>query len=180
MNKKYAFVIAGLFIFLAASALFTPTKTVLSISSRKNPVKRIYSALAVQSGFVISYTHSVNKGRVHDYYVCDLENRELVLLSTHFVSYGAGIPEPEEIPGAEFTALDDDYTISNINRKMPKLVMAVGVIADHTFAVNKPGQSDEKLLSNYFEPQTSLIFEIKKVSPVDYWAHKLGEPNGRV
>ena len=173
MNKKYAIVIICCSVFLVAAALFTPTKTVLSISSRKNTVKHIYSAQAIPDGFIISYTHSVNKGRVHDYYKCDLENKKLVLQSTHFVSYGAGIPEPEETPGAEFTVLGDDYTISNINRTMPKLVMAVGVIADHTFAVDKAGSFDELLLADFFPPQTSLIFEIKKASPVDYWTHKI-------
>ena len=151
---------------------FTPSKTVLAIYSRKNPKQRVYSAQGYRDGFIISYTHSVNKGRVHDYYKCDLENRELVLQSTHFVSYGAGIPEPEETPGAEFTVLGDDYTISNINRRMQKLVMAVGVIADHSFAVDNT-DFEERALKDFFEPQTSLIFEIKKVSPVDYWVHKI-------
>ena len=152
--------------------MFVPSKTVLAICNRKNPEQRVYSAQGYKNGFIISYTHSVNKGRVHDYYKCDLENRELVLQSTHFVSYGAGIPEPEETPGAEFTVLGDDYTISNINRRMQKLVMAVGVIADHSFAVDNT-DFEERALKDFFEPQTSLIFEIKKVSPVDYWVHKI-------
>ena len=152
--------------------MFVPSKTVLAICNRKNPEQRVYSAQGYKNGFIISYTHSVNKGRVHDYYKCDPKNRELVLQSTHFVSYGAGIPEPEETPGAEFTALDDDYTISNLNRPMPKLLMAVGVIADHSFAVDNT-DFEERALKDFFEPQTSLIFEIKKVSPVDYWVHKI-------
>ena len=157
---------------LGGVIFFTPSKTVLAIYNRKNPEQRIYSVQGYRDGFIISYTHSVNKGRVHDYYKCDLENRELVLQSTHFVSYGAGIPEPEETPGAEFTVLGDDYTISNINRRMQKLVMAVGVIADHSFAVDNT-DFEERALKDFFEPQTSLIFEIKKVSPVDYWVHKI-------
>ena len=173
MNKKSVFLFASIFLLILGGVIFfTPSKTVLAIYSRKNPEQRVYSAQGYRDGFIISYTHSVNKGRVHDYYKCDLENRELVLQSTHFVSYGAGIPEPEETPGAEFTVLGDDYTISNINRRMQKLVMAVGVIADHSFAVNK-ADIEELALKDFFKPQTSLIFEIKKVSIAGYLAHKI-------
>ena len=157
---------------LVGAALFVPSKTVLAIYNRKNPEQRIYSAQSYRNGFIISYTHSVNKGRIHDYYKCDPKNHKLVLNSTHFVSYGAGIPEPEETPGAEFTVLDGDYTISNINRAVPELVMAVGVIADHSFAVDKE-DFEELPLKDFFEPQTSLIFEIKKVSIAGYLAHKI-------
>ena len=102
----------------------------------------------------------------------------------HFVSYGAGIPEPEEVPGATFIAHNNCYIISNINRVLPKLVMAVGVVADHTFAIAEPDLNSnyendfenikgEEFLSDYFPPQTSLVFQIEKVSPVAYWAHKI-------
>ena len=164
--------------------MFAPSKTVLAIHSRKNPSQRIYSQQGCKNGFIISYTHSVNKGRIHDFYKCDEDNGVLILQSMHFVSYGAGIPEPEEIPGADFIAWDDCYIIANINRLLPKLVMAVGVVADHTFAPGQPEleshyENDfdniqgEIFLTDYFEPQTSLVFEIQKVSPVAYWTHKI-------
>ena len=151
---------------------FVPSKTVLAIYNRKNPDEKVYSAQGYKDGFIISYTHSVNKGRIHDYYKCDRKQDGLILQSMYFVSYGAGIPEPEEIPGATFTKLDDSYIISNINRFVPKLVMAVGVVADHTFAVNK-ADFNEIPLKDFFEPQTSLIFEIEKVSIAGYLAHKI-------
>ena len=170
MKKKILFTL--IILILGGVIFFTPSKTVLAIYNRKNPSERIYSAQGYRDGFIISYTHSVNKGRVHDYYKCDKKTRELVLQSTHFVSYGAGIPEPEETPGAEFTVLGDDYTISNINRTVPELVMAVGVIADHTFAVDN-ADFEERALKDFFAPQTSLIFEIEKVSIAGYLAHKI-------
>ncbi len=157
---------------LGGVALFTPSKTVLAIYNRKNPEQRVYSARGYRNGFIISYTHSVNKGRIHDYYKCDKKKGGLVLQSMYFVSYGAGIPEPEEIPGATFTKLDDSYIISNIDRFVPKLVMAVGVIADHTFAVDD-ADFIEIPLKDFFEPQTSLIFEIEKISFAGYLAHKI-------
>ena len=172
MNKKSIFLFTSIIFLLGGVIFFAPSKTVLAIYNRKNPEQKVYSAQGYKNGFIISYTHSVNKGRIHDYYKCDKKQGGLVLQSMYFVSYGAGIPEPEEIPGATFTALDDSYIISDINRFVPKLVMAVGVIADHTFAVDK-ADSKELPLKDFFEPQTSLIFEIEKVSPVEYWTHKI-------
>ena len=183
MKKVFLFTTLALLI-IGGVILFTPSKTVLSISSRKNPNQRIYSKQAYRDGFIISYTHSVNKGRIHDFYKCDQDNGQIILQSTHFVSYGAGIPEPEEVPGATFTALDNCYIISNINRALPSLVMAVGIIADHSFAPADPDLSSsyennfenikgEKFLTDYFAPQTSLVFKVEKVSIAGYLAHKI-------
>lgn len=183
-TKKIVLFTSIVLLLIGGVILFAPSKTVLVISNRKNPNQRIYSSLAYKNGFIISYTHSVNKGRVHDFYKCDKEENALVLQSTHFVSYGAGIPEPEETPGATFIALDDCYIISNINRVVPKLVMAVGIIANHGFAITEPdfrsdsendfdSIKDELLLTEYFQPQTSLVFEIGKVSIAGYLTHKI-------
>ena len=173
MSKKKVFLFTALFLLIFGGvALFTPSKTLLAIYNRKNPEQRVYSAEAYRKGFIISYTHSVNKGRIHDYYKCDKKKGGLILDRMYFVSYGAGIPEPEEIPGATFTTLDDSYIISDINRFVPKLVMAVGLIADHTFAVDQE-EIKELSLKDYFAAQTSLIFFIVKVSLVEYWTHKI-------
>ena len=183
-KEKITLLVLSILLIIGGGILFSPSKTVLVISNRKNPNQRLYSSLAYKNGFIISYTHSVNKGRVHDFYKCDEKEDALVLQSTHFVSYGAGIPEPEETPGATFIALDDCYIISNINRIVPKLVMAVGVIADHGFAIAEPdfrsdyendfnNIKDEILLTEHFPPQTSLVFEIGKVSIAGYLAHKI-------
>ena len=182
--KRIILITSLVLLFIGGVILFAPSKTVLAISNRKNSNQRIYSSLAYKNGFIISYTHSVNKGRIHDFYKCDEKENALILQSMHFVSYGAGIPEPEEVPGADFIALENCYIISNINRVVPKLVMAVGLIADHTFAVAQPDyysnyENDfnnikgEIFLTDYFQPQTSLVFEIGKVSIAGYLAHKI-------
>lgn len=166
MSKKFA---AFLILFLAAGGFFLlPAVRVLSISGRKNPDKVFYSAAAFKEGFIISYTHSVNKGRVHDFYR-PAKDGSLELYKTQFVSYGAGIPEAEETPGAFFTVTPDGYFIENLHRFVPRLTMAVGIIANHTLAAGRDfnGQK-EYLLTAYFEPQTSIILEIKKVSLSEY------------
>ena len=173
MSKgKIIALVLSILLIIGGGILFSPSKTVLAVSNRKNPKQRIYSVQAVKDGFVISYTHSVNKGRIHDYYECEQAENALVLKSMHFVSYGAGIPEPDEYPGANFIALEDCYIISNINRVIPSLVMAVGVIAEHSFAINKK-DSSEIFLTEYFAPQTSLIIKLEKVSLVEYWTRNI-------
>ena len=169
--KKFS---AFLILLLAAGGFFLlPAVRVLSISGRKNPDKVFYSAAACKEGFIISYTHSVNKGRVHDYYRM-LSNGTLELYQTQFVSYGAGIPEAEETPGAFFTVTEDGYFIENLNRIVPRLTMAVGIVANHSIAAgSKMTFERERFLTDFFEPQTSIILEYKKVSLFDYLKHKI-------
>lgn len=167
-------------IFLAVSALLVlnlPLVRVLSISNRKNISEKIYSRSGAKDGFAISYTHSVNKGRVHDFYVPVSE--ELELFMTEFVSYGAGIPEPYETDGAEFHSTDNGYIIRGLKRRLPRLVMAVGVIAEHSVSFGKTAMEEMKFdgnneffLKEFFKPQTSLVFEIKKVSLLNYFITK--------
>ncbi|WP_038073297.1 DUF1850 domain-containing protein [Treponema sp. C6A8] len=140
-------------------AVNLPVVRALSISNRKNHSERIYTVKAVKDGFSVNYTHSVNKGRVHDFYRI-LDSGELELYKTRFVSYGAGIPEPYESEGAEFFVTEDGYIIENLGRKLPSLVMAVGVIAEHSVTVG----DTEFFLKDFFEPQTSLVFEVKRLS----------------
>lgn len=175
MKKKIItlITIACLFIITGVS-LFSPFLTVLSVSSRKYKPLRFYSIQGYTKGFVISYTHSVNKGRVHDFYK-PTQDKKLELYKTSFVSYGAGIPEPEETPGAVFTVTDDHYVISGLNRIVPRLVMAVGLIAEHSITFDEAFEVGQKefYLTDFFEPQTSIIFEYKKVSFITYIFHRL-------
>ena len=164
--RKTLFIVAAV-IAIAAILLTVPAIRCVSVSNRKMPSEHVFSTAAL-NGFSISYTHSVNKGRVHDFYRC--EGGMLVLEKTVFVSYGAGIPEASETNGAIFTVTDDGYVIANLNRRLEKLVMAVGVIAEHSITVlnGADGQEKEIFLKTIFAPQTSLILEIKKVPVLVY------------
>jgi len=158
---------------LALGFLYFPCVEVLSISNRKNSSEKIYSK-KFSNSFVISYTHSVNKGRVHDFYKRDstffLLKSNLKLEKSIFVSYGAGIPEPDEIQNGEFKVLQNGYELSNINKVLPKFLMAVGVIANHSIADNY--KIKEYFFKDFFKVQTSLVFEIKRVSIFDFLSTK--------
>lgn len=175
MKKKIITLITiACFFIITGVSLFSPFLTVLSVSSRKYKPLRFYSIQGYTKGFVISYTHSVNKGRVHDFYK-PTQDKKLELYKTSFVSYGAGIPEPEETPGAVFTVTNDHYVISGLNRIVPRLVMAVGLIAEHSITFDEAFEVGQKefYLTDFFDPQTSIIFEYKKVSFITYIFHRL-------
>lgn len=110
--------------------------------------------------FIISYTHSVNRGRVRDYYI--IKSKYIILSKTRFVSYGAGIPEPEK--RQKFTETEDYIEISDINRKIDNLYLFVGTIANHKIEI------DEKKieLKEIFKPQENIKIEYKILSIFEY------------
>ena len=170
MSKRLFTVL--ILLLLAGGIFLFPALPVLSVSNRKNMSQRFYSMNGFRNGFAISYTHSVNKGRVKDFY--KEKGRNLVCGRTVFVSYGAGIPEPQEMPGAVFESTDEGYEISNINRTVENLVMAVGIVANHAISIqDKNGKYTDYFLADFFEPQTSIVFQIKNVSFADYIFHHI-------
>lgn len=110
--------------------------------------------------FVISYTHSVNRGRVRDYYI--IKSKYIILSKTRFMSYGAGIPEPEK--RQKFIETEDYIEISDINRKIDNLYLFVGTIANHKIEI------DEKKieLKEIFKPQENIKIEYKILSIFEY------------
>lgn len=110
--------------------------------------------------FIISYTHSVNRGRVRDYYI--IKSKYIILSKTRFMSYGAGIPEPEK--RQKFRETEDYIEISEINRKIDNLYLFVGTIANHKIEI------DEKKieLKEIFKPQENIKIEYKILSIFEY------------
>ena len=110
--------------------------------------------------FIISYTHSVNRGRVRDYYI--IKSKYIILSKTRFMSYGAGIAEPEK--RQKFRETEDYIEISDINRKIDNLYLFVGTIANHKIEI------DEKKieLKEIFKPQENIKIEYKILSIFEY------------
>lgn len=178
-KKNLSILISILFI---GAIFMAPVIPVLSITNRKAPNQKVYSIGGFKNGFIISYTHSVNKGRVKDYYTIK-DDYTLLCDKSVFVSYGAGIPEPQDFPDAVFSVTSEGYTITNINRNLKQLTMAVGIIANHAITIPKSknavsnsqtefSDSKEFFLTDFFEPQTSIILQIKRVSLIKYLTSK--------
>ena len=167
--KTKALLISVIFFLVVAFVFIFPFFSVLSISNRKNPSEKIHFENGAR-GFIISYTHSVNKGRVHDYYRADGKN--LILYRTDFVSYGAGMPEIEETPDAVFYQAGETYTMEYKRNVGTSFLLSVGVIAEHSITLG----DYEFFLKDFFEPKTSLVFKIKRISLIEL-LNKKRRPN---
>lgn len=173
MKKNTIFKAIVSVLIVAAAVAFLPCIKVVAIEDRndlrfgftKKNSGNIYSRKALD-GFAISYTHSVNKGRVHDWYECVSSPWKswFVLKKSVFVSYGAGIPEPYEIQGCSFEITDTGYVIDGLNRELGPFLLAVGVVAEHSVTIGK----DEYFLKDFFPAQTSLLFRIRRISVLKY------------
>ena len=84
--------------------------------------------------FSITFIHSVNKTPVTDSYDV-AEDGTIYLRSTTYYDFGAGVPfdlnEGEELSFAE----DGAMVISGIDRAIPKFILFVGTVSDHTLSI---------------------------------------------
>ncbi|MEI0530369.1 DUF1850 domain-containing protein [Brachyspira pilosicoli] len=152
--KKVIILLLSLLLFTAIIPIFPR----LVLESVKDNNKYIFNL--IKKEFIISYTHSVNKGRVRDYYIID-DKYNIILSKTTFVSYGAGIAEPEN---NENIIIRDDYIeINSINRVIKDFYLFVGIIAEHSITVD----DNEIMLKGLFKPQTNIKIKYIKVSLID-------------
>ena len=138
--------------------LFVPLFERLCISDKNSII-----LLLDCKGFEISFTHSVNRGRVVDIY--SIEGSTLVLRATRFSSYGAGMPDPT---GSQtFVQKDDYYELGGIDMPLESLTMQTGVIADHHLAAN--GQ--EHIFNELVPSQTRLTLRAEQKSAAQLLAY---------
>ncbi len=153
---KKIIILLSLLLFITIIIPIFPRLVLKSVKDNNN--KYIYHL--EKKEFIISYTHSVNKGRVRDYYIID-DNYNIILDKTAFVSYGAGIAEPEN--NENIVIKDDNIEINNINRVIKDFYLFVGIIAEHSITID----NNEIMLKSLFKPQTNIKIEYKRVSLID-------------
>ncbi|WP_300702564.1 DUF1850 domain-containing protein [uncultured Brachyspira sp.] len=157
MLKKI--IICIFFIVIIIALLFVPLFPRLVLNGVKNnKVNFIFSINKKE--FLISY-----KGRVRDYYIINTNN-DIVLEKTRFVSYGAGMPDPQN---DEKIIITDDYIeINNINKIIKDLYLFIGTVASHKieFDVFDGFNIDRKEieLNRVFKPQVNIKIQYKRVS----------------
>ena len=153
---KKIIILLSLLLFITIIIPIFPRLVLKSVKDNNN--KYIYHL--EKKEFIISYTHSVNKGRVRDYYIID-DNYNIILDKTAFVSYGAGIAEPEN--NENIVIKDDNIEINNINRVIKDFYLFVGIIAEHSITID----NNEIMLKSLFKPQTNIKIKYVKVSLID-------------
>ena len=154
--KKIIIILLSLLLFITIIIPLFQRLVLESVKDNNN--KYIYNL--EKKEFIISYTHSVNKGRVRDYYIID-DDYNIILYKTTFVSYGAGIAEPEN--NENIIIRDDDIEINNINRVIKDFYLFVGIVAEHSITAD----DKEIMLKSLFKPQTNIKIKYRKVSLLD-------------
>ncbi|MGD9569347.1 MAG: DUF1850 domain-containing protein [Sedimentibacter sp.] len=166
MKKRILFC----FVALLISILFIPFFKQFTIINGKTNNIVFSRSIDSYKDFYISFIHSVNKTPVNEYY--RIEHDKFIAYKTTFYSYGAGMPEISEIPGAQIKF--NEYgliEIDNINREFIEFTYMVGTYADHTLHT----ESESFKLEKYVEPQEPALFKISRVSIFDIFRRKFDE-----
>jgi hypothetical protein len=122
--------------------------------------------------FTLSFVHSVNKRPVYDTF--RVEDDQLVIVTSRFDSFGAGMPESSTEQGT--IHVDRDGWLQwTINRPVPEIRFFVGWVAQHTLHL----KGQKFLLTDWVDPGTSLSVRTRKASWYEIWKGRCyGERKG--
>jgi len=156
-------------ILVALGVLFAPVCRRFAVIEEKTG--RLVYCCKIKPGdfFQITYTHSVNKTAVDEFFKIEADYG-ILLTKTAFRSFGAGIPYEIE-PGQKLTVYPDRTEISGLNLRIPKLLLKVGVIADHKLIVNRRTLPLKQLT----RPQRTIRLEVLRVPLISLLRGDLGE-----
>ena len=112
---------------LSCGQMFTDPVQYLTMANADTNEIYFQEPLEADGVFSVSYTHSVNKTNVEEYY--RLENGTLYLFKARYRSFGAGVAT-EIAPGQTLRYEDGYMIIENIHYALPSLVYKVGTVSD--------------------------------------------------
>jgi len=130
-----ALLLAGIFFLIAFTLLLLPVNKMLMISNQK--AGTAICTLPINDGEIldVQFTHSVNLSPVIDrYQVC---GACLVLQSTIFQTYGAGIPVLEDGLGTSFTQTEAGFEIGGIDLPRTAIPIMLQTVPDHRIFYRK-------------------------------------------
>lgn len=105
--------------------------------------------------FEIHWIHSIEKEEWFEVY--EIDEDELILTTSHFKTFGAGVPSrSEEKP--EVTA--DGFVKYTINQKYPDIYLNVSENVETTIVQN----NEELLLYEQYEPYTAVEIKVIYIS----------------
>jgi len=160
MSKKKLF--AAVALVVAAVSLFiiwqsqNISSNILVMKDHKTNEIYLEVPLTEDRIFSVSYTHSVNKSMVEEYYQFDHQG-QITLIKARYHHFGAGVAT--ELNEDEFLTYDEEgfMVINNMSIKIPTLIYKVGTISDHILHI------DAQIwhLKDYAPELTSVVFELK-------------------
>jgi len=132
--KKLIWAAAAAFILVAAVVILiqirVPSLLLLDAETGKEYAR---FSFAENDTFSVTFVHSVNQSPVTDYYR-RTDDATLLLYSTKFHAFGAGMPEswPE---GAHVETSPDGILVTNLHITLPDVTYIVGTVSDHTLVI---------------------------------------------
>lgn len=140
------------------AALLWPLFPVLTVTSNETGETLWQQSVSEGDLFTIRYTHSVARTDVDE--VIRIGNGELIIDSTVYESFGAGLPA--DIHGEETIKLEDGKVIiNNIDIPQQNINVYIGqVVANHRLVIGK----DVLPLKHLSPPGTSVRFSVLKES----------------
>ena len=151
---------AKVFIILIACALFFFVPFARKFVILNYNTNQILYLADVKSGdrFSIVYIHSVNKSPIEEVFIID-DEYNIALSKAVFKSFGAGIPSNFD-DGGRFEFFEDRIEVLYYSRKIDKLILRIGTIADHRFMMD--GKNIR--LNELSDPQSSIRFLADRVT----------------
>ena len=106
--------------------------------------------------FSVSYTHSVNKSLVEEYYTITPKDG-IVLVKARYNNFGAGVAT--ELTDGQYLSYDDEnyMVINNMHAPISQLVYKVGTVSDHILHIGDKSWH----LKEYAPELTSVTFTLK-------------------
>ena len=141
--------------------LFLPFSTYLVMENFRTGDILYSRRLASDMEFSISYIHSVNISKITDFFKIR-QDGTIVLTSSHFYSFGAGVAAVPEYGGL-FSVNDSYISYDSMDRVIDNLVVFVGTVSDHIFHY----RHEDIPLKNIAPPQTNIRFTAQRLSPAE-------------
>lgn len=164
MRIKKAYLIAVIAVIIA---LCIPMFERFTITDNKSGYIVFQDKLKKYEEFYVSFTHSVNRTPVNEYY--RVSGDKLILEKSSFYSYGAGMPEVGEYGSGEPSIVNGVVQLNKINKEFEKFTYFAGTYANHSLNTD----NTKIYFTQFVKPQTPVTFEIKKVSIITllrtYW-----------
>jgi hypothetical protein len=125
-----------------------------------DPSGRCLYCARMQTGesFVLAYIHSVNRRPVYD--TLRAAGDHLVIVSSRFDSFGAGMPDGSD---GRLSIAEDGWLMQRVERPVPEIVVRVGRVAEHTLHI----KGRDLALSSLAPPGSPLRLQVVRVSMVE-------------
>lgn len=150
--------------------LLLPVQKMLVVQNERT--KEILLALPVADGEAVNikFTHSVNLSPVIDCY--QISGKALILQSTIFKTYGAGIPILDDGLGKSFKQTENGFQISEIDLPRTKVPVMLQMVPDHRILYREK----EIRLLDVAKSGTVISIEVDNLSFIEHFLAPVKTP----